>query len=152
MALDDARRNAPTAGPREPDRGLVVEVRSWLELAAVDLEAASRLAEDPGLERVAVYHCQQAAEKAIKGFLTWHGVRFGRTHDLDVLGSQARRLAPALGPTLDRAAELTPYAWLYRYPPDFPAPLPDEAGEAIGAAHELLDAILSILPDEVRPR
>jgi hypothetical protein len=32
-----------------PDPGLEVEVRSWLELAALDLEAAVRLAEDPDL-------------------------------------------------------------------------------------------------------
>ena len=77
--------------PVTPDPGLEVEVRSWRELAALDLEAAVRLADDLDFARVVVYHCQQAAEKAIKGFLTWHGVRFGRTHDLDVLGSQIGR-------------------------------------------------------------
>jgi len=138
--------------PVTPDPGLEVEVRSWLELAALDLEAAVRLADDPDFARVVVYHCQQAAEKAIKGFLTWHGVRFGRTHDLDVLGSLARPLAPALEPALDRAVELTPYAWLYRYPPDSPAPLEDEAREAIEGARELLDAIFGILPRAVLPR
>jgi HEPN domain-containing protein len=101
---------------------------------------------------VVVYHCQQTAEKAIKGSLTWHGVRFGRTHDLDVLGSLARPWAPALEPALDRAVELTPYAWLYRYPPDSPAPLEHEAGEAIEAARELLEAIIRTLPNAVHPR
>ncbi len=138
--------------PVAADPGLEVEVRSWLELAALDLEVAVRLADDPDFARVVVYHCQQAAEKAIKGFLTWHGVRFGRTHDLDVLGSLARPLAPTLGPALDRAVELTPYAWLYRYPPDSPAPLEGEAGEAIDAARELLDAIDGTLPSGLRPR
>jgi HEPN domain-containing protein len=151
MAPDDARRHLPSDDRPTPDPGLQVEVRSWLELAALDLEAAERLAEQPDLTRVAVYHCQQAAEKALKGFLTAHGVRFGRIHDLDVLGSQARRLAPRLGPTLDRAVELTPYAWLYRYPPDFPAPHPDETGEAIAAASALLDSVASALPEQLRP-
>lgn len=141
---------APDLVARDP--GLEVEVRSWLELAALDLEAAVRLAEDPDFARVVVYHCQQAAEKAIKGFLTWHGVRFGRTHDLDVLGSLACPLAPALEPALDRAVELTPYAWLYRYPPDSPAPLEGEARDAIDAARELLEAILGTVPDGLRPR
>ncbi len=137
--------------PVTPDPGLEVEVRAWLELAALDLEAAVRLADDPDFARVVVYHCQEAAEKAIKGFLTWHGVRFGRTHDLDVLGSRARPLAPALSRALDRAAELTPYAWLYRYPPDSPPPLEGEAGEAIVVARELLEAILANLPGRLRP-
>jgi HEPN domain-containing protein len=135
-----------------PDPGLEVEVRSWLELAALDLEAAVRLAEDPDFGRVVVYHCQQAAEKAIKGCLTWHGVRFGRTHDLDLLGSLARPLAPVLEPALDRAVELTPYAWLYRYPPDSPAPLEAEAEEAIEVARELLEAIYGTLPKGLPPR
>lgn len=152
MAPDDVQRDPVADDPATRDPGLEVEVRSWLELSALNLEAASRLADDPDLTRVAVYHCQQAAEKAVKGFLTWHEVRFGRTHDLDVLGSQAQPLASALGPALDRAAALTPYAWLYRYPPDFPAPLPGEAGEAIGAARELFDAILAALPTRFRPR
>ncbi|HSW42732.1 MAG TPA: HEPN domain-containing protein [Patescibacteria group bacterium] len=141
---------APDAGT--PDPGLEVEVRSWLELAALDLEAAVRLAGDPDFARVVVYHCQQAAEMAIKGLLTWNGIRFGRTHDLDMLGSLARPLAPALGPVLDRAVDLTPYAWLYRYPPDSPAPLQGEAGEAIDAARELSEAILGTVPDGLRPR
>ena len=140
----------PDAGT--PDPGLEVEVRSWLELAALDLEAAVRLAEDGGFGRVVVYHCQQAAEKAIKGFLTWHGVRFGRTHDLDLLGALAQPLAPVLEPALDRAVELTPYAWLYRYPPDSPAPLETEAEQAIEVARRLLDAIFGTLPNALHPR
>jgi HEPN domain-containing protein len=140
---------APDAGT--PDPGLEVEVRSWLELAALDVEAAVRLAEDGGFERVVVYHCQQAAEKGIKGFLTWHGVRFGRTHDLDVLGSLARPFEPALAGALDRAVELTPYAWLYRYPPDSPAPRDGEAGEALVVARELLEAVVRALSGGLRP-
>ena len=151
MAPDPVAPDPAANEPTAPDPGLEVEVRAWLELAALDLEVAVRLADDPDLARVVVYHCQQAAEKAVKGFLTWHGVRFGRTHDLDVLGSLARPLAPALEPALDRAVELTPYTWLYRYPPDSPAPLEGEAGEAIGAARELLDAILANLPGGLRP-
>jgi len=152
MAPDSV--SPPPAAPEAvtPDLGVEVEVRAWLELAALDLGAAVRLADDPGFSRVVVYHCQQAAEKAIKGFLTWHGIRFGRTHDLDVLGALVLPLEPALGPALDRAVELTPYAWLYRYPPDSPAPVEAEAGEAIDVARELVDVIVGSLPGGLRPR
>jgi len=152
MAPDSVSPQPAAPEAVTPDPGVEVEVRAWLELAALDFEAAVRLAEDADFGRVVVYHCQQAAEKAIKGFLTWHGVRFGRTHDLDVLGSLARPLAPALESALDRAVELTPYAWLYRYPPDSPAPLEAEAQEAIEVARELLDAITGTLPNGLRPR
>lgn len=140
---------APDAGV--PDPGLEIEVRAWLEVAKLDLEAAIRLAEDPDFARVVVYHCQQAVEKSIKGLLTCHGIRFGRTHDLDILGSLARPLSPALGPVLDRAVDLTPYAWLYRYPPDSRGPLEGEAGEAIVVARALLDAIVVALAGVLRP-
>jgi HEPN domain-containing protein len=138
--------------PGVPDPGVEIEVRAWLDVAMLDLQAAIRLVEDPDFARVVVYHCQQAAEKGTKGLLTWHGIRFGRTHDLDMLGSLARPLEPVLGPVLDRAVELTPYAWLYRYPPDSPPPLEGEAGEAIVVARELLDAIVGSLPGVLGPR
>ena len=35
-----------------------------------------------------VFHSQQAAEKAIKGFLTFHQIAFRKTHNLTDLGSQ----------------------------------------------------------------
>lgn len=53
MARDDAAASASPSGPLEPDPGLAVEVRSWLELAALDLEAARRLAADPDFARLA---------------------------------------------------------------------------------------------------
>lgn len=45
----------------------------WLGKAQRDLAAAVRLmAGDPPYADTAVYHCQQAAEKALKGFLAAH--------------------------------------------------------------------------------
>ena len=31
---------------------------------------------------IVCFHCQQVAEKYLKGFLAWHGTPFSRTHDL----------------------------------------------------------------------
>jgi HEPN domain-containing protein len=45
-------------------------------------EAAERLLKAPALFGAAVFHCQQAAEKALKGFLAWHDTPFRKTHDL----------------------------------------------------------------------
>jgi HEPN domain-containing protein len=66
---------------------VAAEVREWLERAADDLrEAAHDLTAAPLLVRGAVFHCQQAAEKALKAFLAAHERPFRRTHDLDELG------------------------------------------------------------------
>lgn len=42
--------------------------------AEIDLAAAPPLLGD------ATFHCQQAVEKALKGFLTWHDRVFRKTH------------------------------------------------------------------------
>ena len=33
----------------------------------------------------AIYHCQKAAEKAVKGFLAFHDHRLERSHDVELL-------------------------------------------------------------------
>lgn len=47
-------------------------VRSWMIKAQRDLASARVLAaSDPPLLDTAMYHCQQAAEKAVKGYLVF---------------------------------------------------------------------------------
>ncbi len=63
------------------------DTRAWLRYAAEDLQVAERvLANAPPFVRHALFHSQQAAEKALKAFLTWHDHPFRKTHDLKVLG------------------------------------------------------------------
>jgi len=59
------------------DPEFAAETRGWMVKARHDLRTAETLAAtSPPLNDEAVFHCQQAAEKAIKGFLTWHGQTF----------------------------------------------------------------------------
>ncbi len=52
-------------------------VDSWFAKAHLDLRTANLVLEaEPPLYEPAVFHCQQAAEKSIKGFLAFHKVRF----------------------------------------------------------------------------
>lgn len=72
---DDARRIART--------------QAWLVKAQRDLQTAEiLLAQAAPFLDMAVYHCQQAAEKALKGFLFWHDVPFRKTHNLAELLDQ----------------------------------------------------------------
>jgi HEPN domain-containing protein len=52
-------------------------VQNWLTKAQRDLAAARKFSTepDPYLD-TAIYHCQQAAEKAVKGFLVFHDQDF----------------------------------------------------------------------------
>lgn len=131
---------------------LLAEVREWVQRAMEDLrEAEHDLVASPPLVRGAVFHCQQAAEKALKAFLTMHEEPFRKTHDLDELGTAAAAHDPSLTDVVDRTAELTPYAWRFRYPGTPAVPTMDEAREALTIAREVYEAVLARLPDEAHP-
>ena len=101
--------------PHDPIR--VADARAWLAKADMDLRAAAHeLTATPPFTADAVFHAQQAAEKAMKGFLVWHDVPFRKSHDLAEIGHQCAGLAPSLESLLMRAAGLTQYAWKFRYP------------------------------------
>jgi HEPN domain-containing protein len=55
------------------DPELIAETRAWLTKSTNDLRAAETLIRSsPPLLNESVFHCQQAVEEAMKGFLTWH--------------------------------------------------------------------------------
>ena len=61
-------------------------VRQWLSKAEGDLSAARILLSHEESHFFTVgFHAQQAAEKFLKAFLTWHQIEFQKTHDLDRL-------------------------------------------------------------------
>ena len=65
-------------------------VRAWLIKSRHDLETARQISMLPdGHLDAAIYHCQQAAEKALKGFLAFHDHELERTHDLKRLVQMA---------------------------------------------------------------
>jgi HEPN domain-containing protein len=126
--------------------------RTWLVKARADLGSAYKLASAPDAYLdAAIYHCQQAAEKAIKGFLTFHGQRFEKVHNLPLLVAQAMKLEPDYGDLQDAAERLTPYATLFRYPGDILEPDPIEFEQALNDAEQFYAFILETLPQEVRP-
>ena len=98
-----------------------------------------------------LFHSQQAAEKAVKGFLTWHDVPFRRVHELDELGEQCVGIDSSLAELMSRADALTKYAWRFRYPGAPYEPTLDEGRTAFTLARAVMDAILGRLPPEVRP-
>jgi HEPN domain-containing protein len=137
--------------PHDPAR--LDDTKAWIAKAASDLASGAHMlsAENP-FTGDAVFHAQQAAEKALKGFLAWHDVPFGKTHDLARLGAQCADLDPELAALGKRAAALTDYAWKYRYPGELDDPSTNEAETALSLAREVYEAILARLPGDVRPK
>jgi HEPN domain-containing protein len=127
-------------------------VRSWLLKASHDLAAARLLASgQASLGDVVAYNCQQAAEKALKGYLVYWDVRVEKTHDVGLLLEAAVKIEPMIGTWSDAADRLTPYATVYRYPGLDEQPVPEELEEALDDADGILRQVVALLPPEVHP-
>lgn len=64
------------------DQGRIVKI--WFSKAIEDLQVSKLLLlqNSESFWGPSVFHSQQAAEKAIKGFLAFNKIRFSKTHDL----------------------------------------------------------------------
>ena len=100
----------------------------------------------------ALFHSQQAAEKAMKAFLTLHDQAFRKTHDLDRLASACEAIEPGLAATLQPARDLTVFAWQFRYPGEPSVPSEQETRDYVATARSAYEAILALVPREARPQ
>lgn len=123
-------------------------IQQWLTKACTDLRSARRLYSDkPPLLDTAAYHCQQAAEKALKAYLALHDVPFRKTHLLVPLLVDCEHLDPAFVELAEATEVLTPFATAFRYPGDVIEPDPADVAEAIELAQILLVFVLTRMPD-----
>jgi len=129
-----------------------VEARAWFQKATNDLRGADiDLAAAPPLVEDALFHCQQAAEKAMKGYLTAHERVFRKTHDLDELARACGAIDPTLKAVLLEARDLTVFAWEFRYPGDSQVPSESEAVQTLALARQVVSVLLDRLPPTIRP-
>lgn len=120
------------------------DVRSLLEHAMKDLRRAQLLsAAVPPDSEGALFHCQQAVEKALKAFLTYHDLPFRKTHDLDDLGTRCETVDATLRSVLEPVDSLTKYATMFRYPGAPYAPTDREAQDGLRQATEIVREITS---------
>lgn len=127
------------------------EVRQWLLKAQHDLRSAHRLfTDEPPLLDTAAYHCQQAAEKALKAFLAWNDVPITKTHLLLPLVEQCIDIVPAFEKLREAAEFLTPFATAFRYPGDVLEPEISDVAEGMTLAGKVLEFILDKLPENFR--
>jgi HEPN domain-containing protein len=130
---------------------LLRNTAAWLRKAEQDLERVERcLAHEPPDVEDALFHCQQAAEKALKAFLTFHDQPFRKTHDLASLGKQCTNIDATLETLVDRLDDLSEFAWAYRYPTGFAEPAPGDIEDARTAAQEAIKEIARRLPGEAQ--
>jgi HEPN domain-containing protein len=122
-------------------------MKLWLGFSVPknDLRAADSLCA-AGLPGEALFHCQQAAEKYMKAFLTWNQTPFRKTHELRDLGQCCSQVDATLAPELEPAYVLSKYAWIFRYPGVPYEPDASEAIEGRALAEQVHTAISPRLP------
>jgi HEPN domain-containing protein len=121
-------------------------VDDWLAVAQEDRRvAAACIAMEPPLRGIAAFHCQQAVEKLLKGFLTLAGKRGRKTHSLAGLGAAAARSFPEITEFVAAAEGWSGWAVEFRYPSRRrrPKPAPDD-GE-LREALAVIDALAARL-------
>ena len=136
-----------------PKLGKEKEVSLWLGKALEDIKSAKILfrANDVTQWHQVLFFCQQAVEKSMKGFLTWHAVAFRWTHDLVELGKKCTDIDLAIENDVSSVKDLTEYAWEFRYPGEDEEPTKEEAKTGIHRAENFVSAILVRLPAEAHP-
>jgi HEPN domain-containing protein len=122
-----------------PENALAAQ---WLDKAARDLAGAQLVAgAEPPLRDLACFHCQQAAEKALKALLVSHAVVVRRTHNLELLLEECCELKPELIELRAQAAFLTLFGSDVRYP-SFAEPTAEETLRALHDASLVFEAIV----------
>ena len=96
------------------------ETKKWVDMAEMDYGVAKHLYETyyPKPYEIICYHCQQSAEKIIKGIIIAGGSKGGmpKSHDLSFLMNQIKNQTYIEDKLYDYADELTPYGVAVRYP------------------------------------
>lgn len=124
------------------------EVNQWLRKSQRDLKVAYVLLENEALLfDSAVYHCQQAAEKALKAYLTDQNAIVRKTHDLEVLIGLCAEYDPSFENLADAADILNPYATEFRYPGDVTEPGREDVEEAIALSESIIKVVIQSLAD-----
>lgn len=126
-------------------------IRDWFRFAQEDLIAAQALLEmnNKNTWRASAFHSQQAAEKAIKGYLAYHKISFTKIHDLGLLAYKVEQLHSELKELLQSAVDLVPYAVQFRYPDAATRELDEpEITEALVIAKKIVKKMSEMIPFE----
>ena len=119
-------------------------VKEWISKAEHDAGMAElALREKPEYTDSICNHCQQAAEKYLKAYLTFLNISFEKKHDLDYLLDLISDQDAEVKQFYDLAEELNSYAVEIRYPDDWFEPTLEEAQKALSSVKIIRKHILS---------
>ena len=91
--------------------------KEWLAFAEIDLSSAEfLLGMRPQPIAIICFHCQQTAEKCLKGLLVLKNQIPPKTHDLPLLIDACKQLFPEIMTVSTQCAKLNPFSSQPRYP------------------------------------
>lgn len=127
-------------------------IKAWFMKADHDLKAAESLLESgQSLNDIISFHCQQAVEKYLKGYMIYLDMKFIKTHEIGELITMIEKKDPDMTDLKERADKLTDYSVEVRYPEDFYLPTPEEIREAIDIAREVKTFVINRLSPNRNP-
>ena len=122
------------------------KVKEWIKKADNDLKTCKKElnSEEPIIETIA-FHAQQAVEKYLKAFLTYHNVPFGKTHNIALLIEKCKKLNKEFEYLYEiEADKLYPIGITIRYPYPYDLTL-EEVAEFVKIAEKVRDFVLKKL-------
>lgn len=122
--------------------------RGWILKARSDLSNARRTLDSEGPYDTACFHCQQAAEKYFKAFLSWLGKEIPKTHDIEELLSLCIETDVTFSTMNISPEQLTTYAVEMRYDADF-WPDREVAEDAIKQIEKIETLLEQKFPQEI---
>jgi HEPN domain-containing protein len=119
------------------------ELRQWFEKADYDLMAAEYLItmHYPRPDEIICFHCQQAAEKYLKGFLFKNNIEPPKIHDLMKLLDMCETVLAAFNALVKQCVFLNRFSVTPRYPDEIQISA-DEVKTALRYANEVKDFVL----------
>lgn len=116
--------------------------QDWFDKAQKDLKSAKILVESGEVNDIVAFHCQQAIEKAFKGFLVARRGMVIEGHSLLKLFREVKNETRAIPDFTKDCAFVNQYYIETRYPSDDPLEVTDEeAVECISIAEAILHEI-----------
>lgn len=116
-------------------------LKNWIFRAKEDIAVIDNLYEtDPNIYASTIcFHAQQAVEKFLKAFLVYHNIDFPRTHDVDFLLLECKKIDSTdfdvdLGSLSDFGVNI-------RYPDDFYIPDKEETVQYRYVAHRIQEIV-----------
>ena len=121
-------------------------LQQWLAKANDDLRSAEYLStmHHPTPDEVICFHCQQSAEKYLKGYLYLNNIEPPKIHDLNELLGMCSKIDNAFSVLLPKLHVLKNYAVMPRYPNELEISNEDMK-TAIKYAKEVQEFILKVI-------